>query len=24
VRIYGKKVCFTRLLSKWRTIVFVG
>jgi hypothetical protein len=24
VRIYGKKVCFTRLLWKWRTIVFVG
>jgi len=24
VRIYGKKVCFTRLLRKGRTIVFVG
>jgi hypothetical protein len=24
VRTYGKKVCFTRLLRKWRTIVFVG
>lgn len=24
VRIYGKKVCFTSLLWKWRAIVFVG
>ena len=24
VRIYGKKVCFTRLLRKGRAIVFVG